>query len=420
MHLMWLTVLLCIPFGQNKPAAPITQQPCLKLHTWDAGKKMNGCQFSPDSKHFACMVDVDDKEAKLVVWNVQSDKPVHSWQMPHRAFPEFRFLNMKSQEELNFVQFISSNQIVVTAVREVNKADFIFYVTVADLENKAIKHHEFKLTTPFSLSWCAFHFATHAPVVVAYISHPDKSPPDTSQQSGYWQRVNLLSGLVEKNGYLESTFPKHYGFGLPQLPPDGNWMLITTNRHGFSDGSGRLPVGLLYHLMTEQQIGEVLFSSASRGSDNITAMFSPDGKHVSWQEFDRIQLIELSDLKKINEWKAPKITSLPDGTMPPRRFVPLNGISRVIEYTSPHSFRSAIEPGRKPIGPGDSGNDQHGVPTGWSLWRSGTKEAEILPLHWWFGLSTCSISPDGKYLAQMKFHKDGKHLIHFDVFQLNP
>lgn len=420
MHLIWLTVLLCIPMGQNDPAKPITQQSCLKLQTWDAGKKMNGCQFSPDSKHFACMVDVDDKEAKLVVWKIHNDKPVHSWQMPHRAFPEFRFLNMKSQEELNFVQFISSNQIVVTAVREVKKADFVFYVTIADLETKAIKHHEFKLTTPFSLSWCAFHFATHAPVVVAYISHPDKSPPDTSQQSGYWQRVNLLSGLEEKKGYLESRFPRHYGFNLNQLSPDGNWVLISASRHGFPDGSGRLPVGLLYHLMTEQLSGEVLFSSTSRGSDNIAAMFSLDGKHVSWQEFDRLQLIELNELKKISEWNAPKIKSLPDGTMPRRRFVPLNGTSRVIEYTSRYSSRSAIELVGKPANSKEFGNDLNGVPLGWSLWRSGTKEAETLPLFWYNGLNTCSISPDGKYLAQMKFHKDGKHLIHFDVFQLNP
>jgi hypothetical protein len=393
---------------------------CIKRVTWDVGQKLEGCQFSPDSRHFACMAGNHDTTS-LVVWNVNSDKPVHTWEMPQRAFPEYFYLNVRAQEEVYSVQFISPTQIVVSAARRENLNEFTFYAAVANLQDKSLTHHQFKLTPPCKYTTCSFLFATHAPIMLAFIPSPDAGPNLSSQRGGYWIKVNTLTGTVEKTGYLDEAFPKHYGFNEPILSPDGVWLMVKASANAREMRLRHL-TGLLLNVKNGQHGPDVVFKKSERSYEQVRGRFSSDGKKAYWQEQDVIQSVALENQGTVQVWNAPTIKALPDGTRPDRRWLPLNGFGRVVEYTDIHSRHAALQ-ARRPVADQEgSGPDQDGVPAGWSVWRKGATEALFLPLHWYNGVNMLVISPDGQYLAQLKWMKKQprkwERMVHFALYQV--
>lgn len=429
MHLLLLSFLAGVVLAQTPPVQPVDGTSSRHLVNWEIGVRLQGCQFSPDSKHFAAMCDISNTESRLMVWKVPEQQPLHTWNMPYRDIKEFRWLNTRGWEEYNVVQFTSPTTIVVTAVSPVkpiitepekpeNPCIFIFHVTQVDLVTQEIKHHQFPLTAPSRYSWCSFNFASHSPVVLACVSSPDEPDRRASGRGCYWQRIDLVKRAVDKTGYFDTAFPKHYGFYPMNISPDGSTVMLRAGQHGKKDGSGRLPVGFLYRLDNGEQSSEVLFPE-KLGSDDPRGQFSPDGKLAWWDDGQKLQWLDTRKPQEVHSWNYPAFN---EKRKVSRSFFLLNSIERVVEYTSSFYPGDASMNARRPPVNTETGSGpaKDGLPSGWTIWAPGQKEPRYLPLFFYNGPSQVVYSPDGRYVAQMMFFKKKKQLINMDVYELKP
>lgn len=428
MHLILLSLLAGVGLMQV-PVQPVDRMSSRHLVNWEIGERLQGCQFSPDGKHFAAMCDISKTETRLMVWKVPDQQPLHTWTMPSRDIKEFRWLNTRGWEEYNVVQFTSPTTIVVTAVSPVkpiitdpakpeNPCIFIFHVTQADLVTKEIKHHQFALTAPSRYTTCSFNFASHSPVVLAYVPMPDEPDRRASGRGCYWQRIDLVKRVVDKTGYFDTVFPKHYGLYPMDISPDGAMLMLHGIRHGKNDGSGRLRVGYLYRLDSGDHSSEILFSEKSRSEDQ-RGQFSPDGKLAWWDDGQKLHWLDTRKSQDIHTWDYPHFIGQRKVS---RSFFLLNRIERVVEYTSSFYPGDASMDARRPPVKNETGSGpaKDGMPSGWTIWTPGQKEPRYLPLFYYNGPSTVVYSPDGHYVAQMMFFKKNKQLINMDVYELKP